>query len=384
VYSCLAQFETREEYGTDQIYSNYINAIGIYDYLKYQYAHNSSIYRTLANDSAFAGVYENVRALADEHTWYLYGNTSSSTTDSDIRAIAGKTLASSILGSFQMIVADKMNSGDQSDMSYPLTFFFGEQEPFVSLISIIMADYRDDYFRSIPAFGSAMIFELFSSGENSMFPGTQDQLWIRFYFHNGTNSGDNRLTAYPIFGNGPSRTDMPYKEFKDLFSRVMLSSIAQWCDACDSGSLFCLGVNDNNTSSTLPFSGKRHSKISPVVGGVIGAIVTLVVAGLLIGLAMLLVGLRFHRVQRNKKSDLGGFKGSAKLASDPDLSLAKNGALPAGISFASDSKKGHERVESWELRQKERSGDLGDRTSRESFDAINVAAAKPIQPEERV
>jgi hypothetical protein len=380
VHGCFARFAT----GLTRFNSNYINALAIYDYLQYQYAHNSSVYRTLANDSAFAGIYDQIRTLADEHAWYLYGNTSSSTIDSDDRAIAGKTLAASILGSFQRIVADKMSPGDQSDMSYPLTFFFGEQEPFMSLISIIMADYLDDYFRSIPAFGSAIIFELFSTGENSMFPATQDQLWVRFYFHNGTDFDDNQLTAFPFFGNGPSRTDMPYKEFKDLFSRTMMSTIGQWCEACESASLFCWGVDGNNISSTLSSSRQKHYAVSPAIGGVIGAIVALVVAGLLFGLAVLLGGVRFHRVQRNKKSELGGFKGSAKLASDPDLSLAKGDSLPAGISFVSDSKKGHERLGSWELRQKELSGGLSDRTGRESFDAIEAVTIKPVQPEERV
>jgi hypothetical protein len=329
----------------------------------------------LSNDSDFGGVYDRVRTLADEQAWYLYGNTSISVTDPDSQAIAGKTLAASVLGSFQRIVADKMSPGDQTDMSYPLTFFFGEQEPFVSLISLMSADYHDQNFRAIPLFASAMIFELFSRGQNNTFPTTKQDLWVRFYFHNGTEFDNNQLTAFPLFGTGPSRTDIPYTEFQDRFSKIMMSTVSQWCDTCKSFSLFCLGVDDANASPTLPFTRQRHAKISPAIGGVIGAIVTLVVAGLLFGLAMLVGGVRLHRVQRNKKSELGGFKGSAKLASDPDLSLVNNGAPPAGISFVSDSKKGHERVGSWELRQKE---------SRGSFEAIDAVTAKPVQPDERV
>jgi chromosome condensin MukBEF MukE localization factor len=71
--------------------------MGIYDYLQYQYAHNSNIHRALANDSTFTGAYDKVRTLADEQAWYLYGNTSSSSTDADNQAITGKTLAASIL-----------------------------------------------------------------------------------------------------------------------------------------------------------------------------------------------------------------------------------------------------------------------------------------------
>ncbi|KAH5099768.1 hypothetical protein HBI73_121990 [Parastagonospora nodorum] len=357
---------------------NYINAIEINDYLQYQYNHNSSIYRALANDSSFAGVYDEVRTLADEHAWYRYGNTSSPAIDADNQAIGGKTLAASILNTFQLLVADRLGPGDPNDISSPLTFLFSEPESFISLISIMMADYRDNYFRSIPPFASALIFELFSTGENNTFPTTKDDLWVRFYFQNGTNFDANQLTAFPIFGNGPSRTDMQWRDFEDLFSRVKINTLQDWCTSCNSPALFCWGVDD---TSVLPPIRQRHNAITPAIGGVIGAIVTLAVAGLLFALAMLLGGVRLHRVPRNKKSELGGFKGSAKLASDPDLSLAKNGAMPAGISFVPEGKRGHERVGSWELRQKE----FGvEREGRESLEGIDGVASKPVQPSEHV
>ncbi|KAF2035042.1 phosphoglycerate mutase-like protein [Setomelanomma holmii] len=363
---------------------DYTYAMEISDYLQYQYLHNSTIYRALANDSAYDGVYDRVRDLADEVGWYVYGNTSSLSTDADDQAIAGKTLAAVVLGAFQRLIVDKLSSGDTTDMSYPLSLYFGEQEPMVSLISLMMADYHDTRFRAIPTFGSTMIFELFSTGENTTFPTNQEDLWVRFYFHNGTGYINNQLLAFPIFGNGPSRMDMQWPEFQDMFSRIMMSTLTDWCETCNSPSLFCWGVDDNNITLTLSASKGKHYPVSPAVGGVIGAIVTLVVAGLLFGLAMLLGGVRLHRVKKNQKSELGGFKGSSKLASDPDLSIAKNGAPPAGISFVPDSKRGHERVGSWELRQKEFGKETGDQSRRESFDAIDAVATKPVQPEERV
>jgi hypothetical protein len=347
--------------------------------------HNSTIYRTLANDSSYAGVLDKARSLADEEAWYSYGDTSSSVTNN--QAIAGKTIASSILNTFEMLIADQSSPGDKTDMSYPLTFLFSEPEPMISLISLLMADHNAEYFRSIPPFASAIIFELFSTGANNTFPISQDDLWVRFYFHNGTEFNDDQLTAFPIFGNGPSKTGLQWKEFKTLFNRVRIATLQDWCDTCVSPALFCSGTDEdgNNISFNLPAAKKqKHNKISPVVGGIIGALVTLAVAGLLFGLAMLLAGVRFHRVQRKKKSELGGFKGSAKLASDLDLSLAKNGAPPAGISFGPDTKRGHERVGSWELRQKEYGGDLSECERRESFDAINAVTSKPVQPRESV
>jgi hypothetical protein len=253
---------------------------------------------------------------------------------------------------------------------------FGEEQSFMSLISLMSVDYHDPTFRSIPAFGSAMIFELFSNGANNTFPTSKEDLRVRFYFHNGTDFDDRQLTAFPIFGNGPSRTDMPYLEFEDLFSRIMVAGVGEWCEKCKSSSLFCWGVDDAYTSPSLPYNTRKTSKISPTVAGVIGATVTLVVAALVFGLAMLLAGIRLHRVP-SKKSELGGFKGSAKLASDPDVSLVANGTAPAGISFGTEGKKGHERVGRWELRQKE----AGERERREEFEE---SCGRAVVVEERV
>ena len=73
---------------------------------------------------------------------------------------------------------------------------------------------------------------------------------------------------------------------------------------------------------------------SPAVAGVIGAVVTAAVAGIVALLAFFLLGCR---VRRERAHPMGGFKGGEKLASDADLT--KGGT--AG--------KGHERVGSWEL-----------------------------------
>jgi hypothetical protein len=350
-------------------------------YLQYQYAHNSSIYRTLTNDSSFDGVYDRIRTLSDEQAWNLYGNTSTSSTDADHQAIAGKTLASIVLGAFQRRTFDQLSPGDKNDISYPMTLIFGEFDPMISLLSLMMVDYRDPSFKAIPAYGSAMIFELFSKRNTSAFPTSQDDLFVRFSFHNGTQY-DNHLTSFPMFGNPPERTDMRWSDFQDMFSRIMISSLTNWCGTCQSPSRFCWGVDDDD-GNTLS-SNNNHSYgngVSPAIGGVIGAIVTLLVAGLLFGLAMLFGGVRFHRAQRNKKSELGGFKGSSKLASDPDLSLTKNCAPTAGISIVPDGRRGHERVGSWELRQKEFGAD---RSRRSSVDGIDAIATQPVQPDERV
>ncbi|KAI4924958.1 uncharacterized protein J4E92_006995 [Alternaria infectoria] len=358
------------------------------------------IYKTLANNES--GLYDTLRSRADEVAWYLYGNTSTSETSN--RAIGGKTLAGSIQNTFDMLVSGKNNSaGDLSSAGQistpsPLTFFFGEQDAMMSLMSLMMLDTQSAEFKSIPPYGSAMIFELFSTSSNTAMPSDPDDLWVRFYFHNGTDADDKPLQSYSMFNNGRSKTDMRYTEFERLFSTISMQGLSDWCETCSTGAFFCRGADGSGVTLVVPAAHERQSKdgVSPVVGGVIGAVISLVVAGLLFALAMLLTGLRFHRVEhrlganlRSQKSDLGGFKGSAKLASDPDVSLAGNGAPPATnnagvVSFGGDGKRGHERVGSWELRQKEFGKDVGDVSPRSSFGGIDGVAVRGVEPRDQV
>ncbi|KAF1994598.1 phosphoglycerate mutase-like protein [Amniculicola lignicola CBS 123094] len=368
---------------------DYFNAIEIYDYLSYAYMHDSEVYATLTNDSSYDGVYDGVRYLADQQAWYQWGNTSASSSDNDLQAMAGKTLAALILGQLQKNVKNHTQIYDPDNVQQwqPLTILFGEHEPFISLFSLMLLDTMNDHFRALPSFASAMVFELFSTGESEDFPSNLEDLWVRFFFQNGTDYQDT-LQAYPMFGRGPSGTDMPWSEFQDMMSRTMLTSIVDWCQSCNSGALFCSGADGTTVTLITNTYGGKKTPVSPTVAGVIGAVVTLAIAGLLFAVAMLLGGIRFHRVQRGKKSELGGFKGSAKLASDQDLSLANNGVAPAGIvTFgnkpAAARKHPHERVGSWELRQKE-FGPNGDESRRESFEGIQSAMSRPVEPVERV
>jgi hypothetical protein len=312
------------------------------------------------------------------------------------------TLAAEILHQFQNLVEDRKNhSTSTPGMSQPITLLFGEIDTMINLLSLMLVDSQDKNFRAIPPFASAIIFELFSTGSDETFPQDDDELWVRFYYHNGTTDFNGQLIAFPMFGHGPSQTDMKWSDFNLMFSAIMMHTIEEWCNTCNAPSLFCTGVDVDPIMVSNPNAQatRKNSAVSPAVAGVIGAVVTLAIAGLLFALAMLAGGVRFHRVQRRPKSELGGFKGSNKLASDADVAnLAKGGALPAGIvSFGAantaagaEGRVRHERVGSWELRQKEfgnyKSGDMGEEfpSPRESFEQIDAVASRPVQPRESV
>ncbi|KAH7130665.1 histidine phosphatase superfamily [Dendryphion nanum] len=376
---------------------DYANGMDIYDYVSYQYNHEKTVYDLLNNDN---NTLSQLRFYSDEKAWFYWGNTSESSTDADYRAMAGKTLAARILGQFQRIVDNKGNA--TNGRSQPLTLLFGDHQPMISLFALTLLDQREKNFRALPAFASAMTFELYHTGESAAFPTKKEDLMLRFRFQNGTDFTKG-MPAYPMFNNPRSAFDMSWPTFEQMFSRIMVNALADWCGQCASGSLFCWGVDNSTILIQSNSNSSANHKISPTIAGVIGALVTLALAALLFAIAIFVAGIRFHRIPpKYKKSELGGFKGSAKLASDQDLALPKGAAVPAGggagiVSFTNGAgdtvyagpgrKTPHERVNSWELRQKEfGAGGNGEMESpRQSFDAIEETMGKrAVVPHERV
>ncbi|KAF2447619.1 phosphoglycerate mutase-like protein [Karstenula rhodostoma CBS 690.94] len=374
---------------------DYRNAYAIYDSLSYHYTHDINTLKDLSNGDN-TGVFEKVRYLANQDAWYRYGNVSSDTDSTNAnRAIAGKTLAGLITKRFERIINNEGNT--TNGMSQPLNLLFGEYDAMLSLLSVLEADYYQSgsIREEIPEFASALIFDLFTRGNDTA---DVDNLRVRFSFHNGTQGyQDSAPQSYSIFRNGPDKAVITWREFSAGMSRVAIRQSRDWCARCSSQSVFCPTLDDTTTSFTA--AEHPHAKISPVVAGVIGAIVTLAVAALLFGAAMLLGGIRLHRVERRRQSSsLGGFKGSAKLASDPDLGLANKGVAPASndpfadpnpdpdLGSGATRRVVHERVGSWELRAKEGRASGGE-SPRSSFEAIEAAMGRPVravQPLERI
>jgi hypothetical protein len=227
----------------------------------------------------------------------------------------------------------------------------------------------------------------------------RSDLKVRFLFQNGTGNG-TQLISYSLFGRDPSQDTMTFDEFVSGMETIWMPSVADWCDVCSSFSVFCPAfVGDSGRLPPNPTYGAEsssHHGISPVVAGVIGAVVTLVVVGILAAVLILLGGLRVYRIKTKGRSDLGGFKGGEKLASDADLTAAKAkvGGIVTGISSPPAGRL-HERVGSWELGDQSKardaqipnfgSSDLPE--GRPSFedDELHVhPLAAPVKPDDHV
>ncbi|KAK3670192.1 hypothetical protein LTR78_009948 [Recurvomyces mirabilis] len=391
---------------------DYFNAYAIYDYLNYLYAHNSTAKTILDQQSPVsritnASYIQQLRWYADSQQYSQLGNLTATNnysgtsqpfaamTTGSISTIAGNMLAAKLLSQLQIAIA---TAGD----FYKLSVLFGDFEPLLSFFALARLPELNSNFYGIPDFGSVIVFELFSYTNSSMaapvFPGTED-LWVRFWFRNGTGgNGDvgGNFQSYPIFGRGPSETDMTWKEFEEGISEIAEGDIGTWCTQCGAQNLFCAAWNSSDALTSDPASSSsssyhhhyRHG-MKPAVAGVVGAIITLAFAALIFAAAMLIGGLRFHRVENRRKNEMGGFKGGHKMASDKDLTITKGGATVVGASIDRSgspvSAMGNERVGSWELKQKQSSGHMeGDRKPSFESEMRIDPFRDPVKADERV
>ncbi len=366
---------------------NYLNAYLIFDYLNYGSMHNSSFVNNLSFEDL-----TRAKILADNWAWAVYGNTSASglTQGDRIRAIAGRTLANRIV---QALFGNINTAGSFDKM----TLLFGGFEPMVSFAALAgLASGQDPQFLGIPEYGSSMVFELFSLADNDTdsYPSTTD-LNVRFFFQNGT-SDSSGLVAYPLFGNGPSGISMTLNDFGASMQKFMILSAGDWCRTCASYSIFCPAFEAGGGNDGIG-SERNTSKhgLNPVIAGVIGATVTLAVLALLVAAAMLFGGARLYRQRTKGRSELNGFKGGEKLASDQDLTLPKGGSGASVTVVGEAPARGHERVGSWELgdQRKAEGAELpGLKSSatpvrRPSFEDDDLRVnpfADPVKPNERV
>ena len=380
---------------------DYYNAYAIYDYVNYQQMHNKTVAALLEQPECIdpntnLSYFDNLRWLANEQQYAQLGNLSAVNNVSDsgslqsritysISTIAGNMLAAKMLAQLQVAV-------ETQGEYYKLSVLVGDYQPFMSFFALTGLPQWNNDFYGMPNFGSAMAFELFSLTNNSMnmsFPST-DELYVRFLFRNGTDE-DTTFQAYPLFNRGPSESDMSWNEFEGLMYSILLSDISDWCHQCGAPNLFCAAWNstDLSASSSDNSSSSSHHGMSAAVAGVIGAIVALVIAGILFCLAILIGGLRLHR-KKSHKSDLGGFKGGQKMQSDRDLTVPKGGAVVGATVERADPMSpvagGHERVGSWELAQAKEAGMQDNGIERRlSFESERADPFRdPIKADERV
>ncbi|PGH01773.1 hypothetical protein AJ79_07821 [Helicocarpus griseus UAMH5409] len=383
--------------------ANFLNAYPIYEFLNYQYVHNTAA----TQEFIFYKDVMIARELADKWMFATNGNLAINGVggdnddvddDSSILAIAGRTFAKFVVEAFEM-------NYHSNGLSRKLSLVFGGFEPMIAFAALAkLASENQPNFYSLPEQGASMVFELFSMETNASTDQYPDpsNLMVRFFLRNITDPSDilQPLDFYPLFGRAPGQPGMPYEDFKDEMVDIMMP-VSEWCHKCGSATAFCAAYNPMFTDNSEGGSGPNH--LNPAIAGGIGAFIGLVVAGFAIAGG---VGNCLARVSRRMADrrgfGFGGFKGNDRRPSDPDLTFEREHVTSnAGISnYRSGGDGGRERVGSWELRNKKAAAGGSGSSSfddtlpfagagagaarRQSFDDDYMAIAEPVKAYERV
>ncbi|KAH6622314.1 histidine phosphatase superfamily [Boeremia exigua] len=267
----------------DQV--SFKNAYVVYDLINVAKIHNSSIPSSdvLTNDTL-----NQLLTLANQHEFGLAYNASD-----NMRAIAGMQLAGEIL--------TYMNSTISSKGTKKLGIQFGAYATALSLFGLMDLPKVSSNFTGVIDYASSLVFELVTEADTSSgFPATDD-LSVRFLFHNGTASNTSEPTAYPLFG-GSSNT-VSWNDFQSNLSKFAVHTSEQWCTKCGNSTGTCAAYASNSGSATTQQKSGSNG-ISPAIGGVIGAMVTLAVVLGSLAAFMLLGG--FRLVSKKHLAGAGG------------------------------------------------------------------------------
>ncbi|KAM0284533.1 hypothetical protein ACHAQH_001899 [Verticillium albo-atrum] len=316
-------------------YPAFWNAYDVYDYVRYQSNHNSTVHRQLEDSAISEPTLDFLERNAFQQQLALNADSSLSgaSTDDRIRSIAGQTLAQGILDALGSVVSSR----GQTDK---LTLMFTSFHPFIAFWSLsrLLTTTTDPSspYASLPTPGFSMSFELIGDqpDQPGQFP-SDDNLKVRFVVRRDTNSSTD-FTAENLFGTPRIEYILTLDYFQTQMDKIAID-VGTWCTLCASPQLFCEARRalaedgSSGSSSGSNKDGSRSLSSTPVVVAILGAAVMLCIFALVAAIAAFFFGVRLYRPNK------GSFRGAEKRAEDPDVAISRGGAR-------------HERVGSWELR----------------------------------
>lgn len=268
------------------------NAYNIYDFLNVQSIHNATL------RPQFLPILPEAKYYSDYHEAGAFGNTAD---PNHIANIAGQAILPPLLGGMDQI--------RNTSTGLKIQYLAASYKPFLGLFS--MMQLPAPLTTSLVDYASTVVFEL------------RDDDSVTMRFRNGSSG---TFDAYPLFGS--SSTSMPVSDFENKLRPYSLDTLAKWCDKCSNsqtrgcmtlGQLNGTGGGQRLYAPDTSTTGRHH--VSPVVGGVIGTMVTLAIA------AALLAAWVFFGAPRRRQSRQGGAAGS--IGGDSRKNLASASA-PTG------------------------------------------------------
>ncbi|KAM4060641.1 histidine phosphatase superfamily (branch 2) domain-containing protein [Hirsutella rhossiliensis] len=349
------------------VQASYENAAEIYELVKYMYTHNETVFNGLDNAQDTLNTLQAL-AFASERAKTSHNSTNPDDSLHVLYSIAGRTLASQVANDLVRMLAADGGGGK-------MTLLFGSARPLLSFFSVGGLLTRQNLvsgpFSRLPEPGAAMIFEVISDSQSSTSGSSpaMGDLKVRFYYRATANANETFAT-YPLFGSGFDGAIIPYASFVRRM-RDRGSTPSGWCDIC----------SPRNTVYWCVSPSCAKPSISPVVGGIIGAVLTAALAGI--------ITLVYHVLQKRRTSkaprdgSAGGFRGAQRRPADADVALSKGGVR-------------EERIGSWEMRARDKNeeptSDIAravtkdcDTTWRERDDGDGISiTGPPVKPRESV
>lgn len=212
-------------------------------------------------------------------------------------------------------IVDFLNNSIADDGAPKIGIQFGSYGTFSSFFGLADLPSTNDDFYGITDYASSMAFELFTNSSatvsSSDYP-SSDDIYVRFFFHNGTASDSSEPVQYPLFGSGQDA--LSWDDFLSGMNEFAISTDEQWCNTCGNTDDTCAAYSSassssDNGNSASPSSSTSGNGLSPAVNGVIGAMVTLAVVLGLEALILLVCGLRVV-----SKKQLAGGAGQAAVS----------------------------------------------------------------------
>ncbi|KAF1933521.1 phosphoglycerate mutase-like protein [Didymella exigua CBS 183.55] len=256
----------------DQV--SFKNAYVVYDLINVAEIHNSSIPSSsvLTNDTL-----KELFVLANQHEYGLAYNASD-----DMRAVAGMQLAGEILS--------YMNSTITSGGAKKLGVQFGAYATALSFFGLVDLPKVSDNFTGVIDYASSLVFELVTNVSTAEGFPAQDDLSVRFLFHNGSASNASQPTAYPLFGGAENLVS--WSDFSTALDKFAVTGTEQWCTKCGNSTGTCAAYAGSSGAGAASAQHNARTGVSPAIGGVIGAMVTLAVVLGSLAAFMLLGGFR--------------------------------------------------------------------------------------------
>jgi hypothetical protein len=194
------------------------------------------------------------------------------------RSIGAKTVNYAILS--------RLNETVTSNGTVKFSLLAGSYDTMLGFFGLNELTTASPNFYGLPEYAYTMAFELLTEDDVSEFPSGVESLMVRFLFRNGSDAGAP-LTPFPLFGR--SETTLSWSDFMSEMQARAISTVADWCNACSSTKEFCVTATADDTTSAEEASGtQRKGGISNAVAGVIGAMVTLGVMGVVAVVAFVL------------------------------------------------------------------------------------------------